>query len=73
MNSSRGVQIVLWLNYSFVEIGFGVITTTEFGKGDFLLEYVGERIPKDEADRRENLRINSNFLFGFVFNGKETW
>ncbi|XP_057309464.1 uncharacterized protein LOC130647571 isoform X2 [Hydractinia symbiolongicarpus] len=34
-------------------IGSGVFTTKDLHKGDFILEYAGERISNDEADKRE--------------------
>jgi SET domain-containing protein len=32
--------------------GLGLFATTVFRKGDFIIEYTGERIPTAEADRR---------------------
>ncbi|KAJ8321232.1 hypothetical protein KUTeg_001215 [Tegillarca granosa] len=44
-------------------IGYGVFTTKNFNKGDFLLEYVGERIQEDEAITREKKRkIRRSYL-----------
>lgn len=43
--------------------GFGVITTQQFTKGSFLLEYVGERKTPEEADEREKEEKWSCILF----------
>lgn len=32
--------------------GLGLFATTTYKKGDFIIEYTGERIPTEEADRR---------------------
>ncbi|XP_032416704.1 uncharacterized protein LOC116718647 [Xiphophorus hellerii] len=52
--------------------GRGIFATTSFQKGDFLCEYRGELISKEECERRQrvyhdNLKV---FLFEFYFNGK---
>ncbi|KAG7226325.1 hypothetical protein INR49_003077 [Caranx melampygus] len=52
--------------------GRGVFTSAPFEKGDFLLEYQGELISKQECERRQRLYRNSLkvFMFEFKFNGK---
>ncbi len=32
--------------------GLGLFATVDFKKGDFIIEYTGERIPEEEANRR---------------------
>jgi SET domain-containing protein len=49
--------------------GHGVFTLKIFRKGDFLLEYVGERLETDDAVSAER----SCFLYGFRYNGKKIW
>lgn len=53
-------------------IGYGLFTTKQFRKGDFLLEYAGEHISSEEGEKREDDYPESmgNFLFFF---GKEKW
>jgi hypothetical protein len=49
------------LNASLISfLGYGVFTGKPFFKGDFLLEYVGERIHPHEAVTRQNFSL---FLF----------
>lgn len=36
------------------EAGLGLIATKAYKKDDLVIEYTGERIPDDEADRRAN-------------------
>jgi hypothetical protein len=60
------------LNVSLISfLGEGVFTGKRFCKGDFLLEYVGERIHPHEAVTRQ--KKGNNFLFVFIYNGKEQW
>ncbi|XP_037553169.1 N-lysine methyltransferase KMT5A-A-like, partial [Nematolebias whitei] len=52
--------------------GRGIFANTSFVKGDFLLEYRGELISKEECEQRQrgyNDRLKV-FLFEFYFNGK---
>ncbi|XP_013856382.1 N-lysine methyltransferase SETD8-A, partial [Austrofundulus limnaeus] len=52
--------------------GRGIFANRSFVKGDFLLEYRGELISKDECERRQRVYHNrlKVFLFEFYFNGK---
>ncbi|VDH99294.1 Hypothetical predicted protein [Mytilus galloprovincialis] len=50
---------------------FGVIANSDFKKGDFLLEYVGERINGDEAKIREE--EGDCYIFGYKYNDKFQW
>ncbi|MEQ2260013.1 hypothetical protein XENORESO_019744 [Xenotaenia resolanae] len=52
--------------------GRGIFATTFFQKGDFLLEYRGELISKEECERRQRVYHDKLkvFLFEFYFNGK---
>ena len=62
--------------------GFGVFANTHFSKGEFLLEYIGEKISQAEAARRENkyskvrTRKKNNprcYMYFFEDNGKHLW
>uniref|UniRef100_A0AAZ1X859 SET domain-containing protein n=1 Tax=Oreochromis aureus TaxID=47969 RepID=A0AAZ1X859_OREAU len=52
--------------------GRGIFTTVPFQKGDFLLEYRGKLIPKEECERRHRVYHDSLkvFMFEFKFDGK---
>ncbi|XP_054860790.1 uncharacterized protein LOC129347449 [Amphiprion ocellaris] len=52
--------------------GRGIFATTPFEKGEFLLEYRGELINKQECEKRQRLYHSSLkvFMFEFRFNGK---
>ncbi|XP_034451778.1 histone-lysine N-methyltransferase set-1-like [Hippoglossus hippoglossus] len=52
--------------------GRGIFTSALFEKGDFVLEYRGELITKEEWERRQRLYHDSLkvFMFEFHFNGK---
>lgn len=55
----------------YIIVGFGVVATKHHEKGDFLLEYVGERIDKEEAEKRER-RFPENKIFEvFKRNGQK--
>ncbi|XP_016537083.1 N-lysine methyltransferase KMT5A-A-like [Poecilia formosa] len=65
-------KVGLDVKYINVFKGHGIFATTSFQKGDFLCEYQGELISKEECERRQkvyhdNLKV---FLFEFYFNGK---
>lgn len=90
INAFKGMGIFLeWFKYiqAFIHcllflllfllssLGRGIFATTSFQKGDFLCEYRGELISKEECERRQrvyhdNLKV---FLFEFYFNGKLWW
>ncbi len=55
--------------------GRGVFSCTEFDKGDFLLEYRGHLISKEEYERRQRIYHNALkvFMFEFRYNGKHLW
>jgi len=56
--------------------GDGVFTTQEFSRGDFLLEYKGDLINYDEAQRREKEYADADlgsFLYFFKYKGKNLW
>ncbi|XDV16493.1 hypothetical protein PO909_016183 [Leuciscus waleckii] len=52
--------------------GRGVFSCTEFDKGDFLLEYRGDLISKEECERRQRVYHDALkvFLFEFRYDGK---
>ncbi|XP_034740220.1 histone-lysine N-methyltransferase set-1-like [Etheostoma cragini] len=59
-------------NYISAVKGRGIFTSVPFKKGDFLLEYRGEQISKQECERRQrtyhdHLKV---FMFEFCFDGK---
>ena len=66
---------VLFIIYSQVLLmvlftGFGVFTKTDIEKGEFILEYSGERITIQEAEKREKRRKGKHsYLFYFQWNG----
>ncbi|XP_035995629.1 inactive histone-lysine N-methyltransferase 2E-like [Fundulus heteroclitus] len=69
---TRKDRVGLDIKYINAFEGRGIFATTSFQKGDFLLEYRGELISKEECERRQrvyhdNLKV---FMFEFVFNGK---
>ncbi|KAF4082026.1 hypothetical protein AMELA_G00146890 [Ameiurus melas] len=55
--------------------GRGVFSCRHFQKGDFLVEYRGDVITKQEYERRLRVyhRALEVFLFEFRFNGKQLW
>ncbi|KAG1946088.1 hypothetical protein F2P79_013653 [Pimephales promelas] len=55
--------------------GRGVFSCRHFEKGDFLFEYRGEILDKQEYQRRRRVyhRALEVFLFEFRFNGKQLW
>ncbi|KAI4877769.1 hypothetical protein NFI96_032658, partial [Prochilodus magdalenae] len=61
------------LTYSrFSHIGRGVFSCIHFDKGDFLLEYRGDLISKQECERRQKVYHDALkvFMFEFRYNGK---
>ena len=50
----------------FVIVGYGVVTTREFSKGDFILEYKGDLLDANEAVRRER-QYKSQHLGCFMY------
>lgn len=50
-------------------IGLGVFATQSFMKGEFLLEYVGDRLTPQEAEQRRE-KGRHNYMFYFTWNGK---
>lgn len=48
--------------------GHGIFTIKTFSKGDFLLEYTGERLESDDVSEER-----SRFIYGFKYNGKKIW
>ncbi|KAM9431823.1 uncharacterized protein Hap1MRO34_002964 isoform 2-T3 [Clarias gariepinus] len=52
--------------------GRGVFSCTDFDKGDFLLEYRGDLISREECERRQRIYDDALkvFMFEFRFNGK---
>jgi SET domain-containing protein len=53
-----------------------VFANKNFKKGSFLLEYVGERITKKEAERREvkqQQKSNRYYMFYYRYGEKSLW
>ena len=50
--------------------GFGVFTKTDIEKGEFILEYSGERITIQEV-RKEKKEGKENIAICFIFNGMD--
>lgn len=56
--------------------GFGVFTTKKFATGDFLLQYPGDLITKEEAEERDakyKEQQKGCFLYMFKDANKEFW
>ncbi len=55
--------------------GRGVFSCTECDKGDFLLEYRGHLISKEEYERRQRIYHNALKVscLSFGYNGKHLW
>lgn len=61
-------------------LGHGLFATRGFDTGQFLLEYVGERISQKEAAERDRHYEKQDskshprcYIFNFRFNGKLHW
>lgn len=56
-------------------LGRGVFSCTDFDKGDFLLEYRGDLISREECERRQRIYHDALkvFMYEFRFNGKFLW
>ncbi|XP_059184722.1 uncharacterized protein LOC131967990 [Centropristis striata] len=65
-------KVGLDIRYISAFKGRGIFTSTPFEKGDFLLEYRGELISRQECESRQRLYHDSLkvFMFEFRFNGK---
>lgn len=59
----------------FCSVGRGVFSCIEFDKGDFLLEYRGELISKEQCEQRQRIYHDALkvFMFDFRYNGKLLW
>lgn len=57
--------------------GRGVITTQEFAKGEFVVEYIGELINQGEAKEREELYAQDQntgcYMYYFQHRGQQYW
>ena len=72
----KSLQMALtFFIFYIVTTGRGVFTKIPFYKGDFLLEYQGELISAEEAEKRELHYSNdvSSFLFYFQDDHKHLW
>ena len=58
-------------NQTDCSIGYGVVATRDFEKGDFILEYTGERIDENVASEREE--TGNCYIFGYRYNDKFQW
>lgn len=56
-------------------LGRGVFSSSHYRKEDFLVEYRGDIITKEECERRRRLYHNALevFLFQLLFNGRLLW
>jgi len=64
------------LTKSWCVLGYGLFAREEINKGDFLLEYRGELIDIDEAEKREKEYIDrrlGSFMYFFSHGGKQLW
>ena len=53
-------------------VGFGVFAKSSIRKGDFLLQYSGEKITSEEAALRQK-KTAENKMFFYVFHEKTWW
>jgi histone-lysine N-methyltransferase SETD8 len=56
--------------------GYGIFTTRPFEKGEFLLQYIGEEVTEQEAEKREMLYEKENkgsFIYFYKEKGKTCW
>ncbi|XP_047189259.1 uncharacterized protein LOC118313196 isoform X2 [Scophthalmus maximus] len=65
-------KVALDIKYINAIKGRGIFTSAPFEKGDFLVEYRGELITKQECERRQRVYHDhlKVFMFEFHFNGK---
>lgn len=56
-------------------IGRGVFAKSSIYKGEFVVEYHGERITEEESERRRRLYHPdcAAFMFAFKWHGKTWW
>jgi SET domain-containing protein len=64
---------LLTRNSLYKNSGVGVVATQPFKAGEFLLEYVGERISKTEGEEREKRLKLRFYLFYFRHGEKSLW
>ena len=50
-------------------LGSGTFCTKSFAKGDFLLDYTGERLTAEEGDKR----ANQDYIYYFRHGNKRYW
>jgi len=55
--------------YAFVITGYGVFTTADISRGDFLLEYVGDEISPDEGDSLPD----QTYVYYYDIGSKQFW
>lgn len=62
---------------NFLGKGRGVITTREFAKGEFVVEYMGELINQGEAKEREELYAQDQntgcYMYYFQHRSQQYW
>lgn len=51
--------------------GYGVFSKVEFGKGDFLLQYCGEKLSANEGSSRLRKSKSENKIFFYTFKGEQ--
>jgi len=61
----------------FTGKGRGVITTREFAKGEFVVEYIGELISQAEAKEREKIYAQDQnagcYMYYFQYRNHQYW
>lgn len=71
---SNSIFLVLFLQVEkFPTMGRGVITEKELNTGDFVVEYKGNLISRDEALEKEEAGDGPSYLYFITFQGKEYW
>ena len=58
-------------SYILSALGYGVFVTEHVRKSEFLCEYGGQFITRDEADRKKG--SEANYLFFFRHQGSQLW
>ena len=62
--------------FLFIFIGFGVFATKSFKKGEFLLQYAGDVVTEERAQKLEIKYTKANkgsYMYFFKHAGKELW
>ena len=73
--TSQHESKLIHLHYASFQ-GWGVFAQKSFEKGDFLLEYRGEVLSEEMAQKREETHKREgkgSYMYYFKYNGKNIW